>query len=60
MELYVEFMGDFDPSVLDGYEVNYSGRTLKYRGTLKDIADIISIIDSITMDRSVVLRGGVS
>lgn len=58
MELCVEFMDDFDPSVLNGYEVDYSGRVLKYSGALKDIASIIDIIDSVTTKRSVVLRGG--
>lgn len=58
MELCVEFMNDFDPSVLSGYEVDYNGRILKYSGSLKDIASIIDIIDSVTTRRSVVLRGG--
>lgn len=59
MELCVEFMGDFDPSVLSGYEVDYNGRVLRCNGSLKDIASIIDIIDSVTMERSVVLKGGV-
>lgn len=59
MELCVEFMDDFDPSVLNGYEVDYNGRILKYNGSLKDIASIIDIIDSVTTERSVILRGGV-
>ena len=58
MELCVEFMNDFDPSVLSGYKVDYNGRILKYVGSLKDIASIIDIIDSVTTKRSVVLRGG--
>lgn len=58
MELCVEFMDDFDPSVLSGYKVDYNGRILKYIGSLKDIASIIDIIDSVTTRRSVVLRGG--
>lgn len=59
MELCVEFMDDFDSSVLSGYKVDYNGRILKYSGSLKDITAIIGIIDSVTMRRSVVLKGGV-
>lgn len=59
MELCVEFMDDFDPSVLSRYEVDYNGRILKYSGSLKDIAAIIDIIDSVTMMRSIVLKGGI-
>lgn len=59
MELCVEFMDDFDPSVLSGYGVNYNGKVLEYKGSLEDIANIIDTIDSVTMKRSVVLKGGV-
>lgn len=59
MELCVEFMDDFDPSVLSKYKVDYNGNILEYNGSLKDIASIIDIIDSITMKRSIVLKGGI-
>lgn len=59
MELCVEFMNDFDPSVLSGYEVDYNGGILRCSGSLKDIAGIIDIIDSVTMMRSIILKGGV-
>jgi hypothetical protein len=58
MTLIVEFFEDFDPSILDGFAYTYTNRTLYLTGPEDTVIGAIDIIDSVTMRRSIVLKGG--
>lgn len=58
MTLIVEFFEDFDPSVLDGFTYTYINRTLCLTGPKDAVIGAIDTIDSVTMRRSIVLKGG--
>ncbi len=58
MTLIVEFFEDFDPSVLDGLTYTYINRTLCLTGSKDAVIGAIDTIDSVTMRRSIVLKGG--
>lgn len=58
MKLTVEFYKDFDPSVLNGMGYVYTFRTLYMEGSREHLLEAIRIIDSVTSDRAIVLKGG--
>lgn len=57
MKLTVEFCKDFDPSVLDGMGYVYTFRTLYMQGSREHLLEAIRIIDSVTSERSIMLKG---
>ena len=57
MKLTVEFYKDFDPSVLDGMGYAYAFRTLYMQGSREHLLEAIRIIDSVTSERSIMLKG---
>lgn len=58
MTLIVEFFEDFDPSVLGGLTYTYTNRTLCLTGPEDTVIGAIDAIDSVTMRRSIELKGG--
>lgn len=58
MKLTVEFYKDFDPSVLDDMDYVYAFRMLYMEGSREHLLEAIRIIDSITGDRAIMLKGG--
>lgn len=58
MKLTVEFYKDFDPSVLDDMDYVYAFRVLYMEGPREYLLEAIRIIDSVTSDRAIVLKGG--
>lgn len=58
MKLTVEFYKDFDPSVLDGMDYVYAFRMLYMEGSREYLLEAIRIIDSVTGDRAIMLKGG--
>lgn len=57
MKLTVEFYNDFDPSVLNGMGYAYAFRTLYMEGSMGHLLEAIRIIDSVTSERSIMLKG---
>ncbi len=57
MKLTVEFYKDFDPSVLDGMDYVYAFRVLFMQGSKEHLLEAIRIIDSVTSERSIMLKG---
>lgn len=57
MKLTVEFYKDFDPSVLNGMGYAYAFRTLYMEGSREHLLEAIRIIDSVTSERSIMLKG---
>ena len=57
MKLIVEFYKDFDPSVLNGMGYAYAFRTLFMQGSKEHLLEAIRIIDSVTSERSIMLKG---
>ena len=57
MKLTVEFYKDFDPSVLNGMGYVYTFRTLYMQGSKEHLLEAIRIIDSVTSERSIMLKG---
>lgn len=57
MKLTVEFYKDFDPSVLNGMGYAYAFRTLFMQGSKEHLLEAIRIIDSVTSERSIMLKG---
>ena len=57
MKLTVEFNKDFDPSVLNGMGYAYAFRTLYMEGSREHLLEAIRIIDSVTSERSIMLKG---
>lgn len=57
MKLIVEFYKDFDPSVLNGMGYAYAFRTLHMQGSKEHLLEAIRIIDSVTSERSIMLKG---
>ena len=57
MKLMVEFYKDFDPSVLNGMGYVYTFRTLYMQGSKEHLLEAIRIIDSVTSERSIMLKG---
>ena len=57
MKLIVEFYKDFDPSVLNGMGYAYAFRTLYMEGSREHLLEAIRIIDSVTSERSIMLKG---
>lgn len=57
MKLTVEFYKDFDPSVLDGMGYAYAFRMLYMQGSREHLLEAIRIIDSVTSERSIMLKG---
>ena len=57
MKLTVEFYKDFDPSVLNGMGYVYTFRTLYMQGSKEYLLEAIRIIDSVTSERSIMLKG---
>lgn len=57
MKLIVEFYKDFDPSVLNGMGYAYAFRTLYMEGSKEHLLEAIRIIDSVTSERSIMLKG---
>lgn len=57
MKLTVEFYKDFDPSVLNGMGYVYTFHTLFMQGSKEHLLEAIRIIDSVTSERSIMLKG---
>lgn len=57
MELTVEFYKDFDPSVLNGMGYVYTFRMLHMQGSREHLLEAIRIIDAVTSERSIMLKG---
>lgn len=57
MKLTVEFYKDFDPSVLNGMGYAYAFRILYMQGSREHLLEAIRIIDSVTSERSIMLKG---
>ena len=57
MKLIVEFYKDFDPSALNGMGYAYAFRTLHMQGSKEHLLEAIRIIDSVTSERSIMLKG---
>ena len=57
MKLIVEFYKDFDPSVLNGMGYAYAFRPLHMQGSKEHLLEAIRIIDSVTSERSIMLKG---
>ncbi len=59
MTLIVEFYKDFDASVLDDViKYAYAFRVLTVKGTRAELMNVIRIVDRITSERSIELKGG--
>ena len=58
MTLTVEFYKDFDASILDGViSYVYAFRVLTVKGKREELMRVIEIVDSVTSERSITLRG---
>lgn len=58
MTLKVEFFEDFDPSILNGMGYAYTFRMLYMEGSKEHLLEAIRIIDSVTSERLITLKGG--
>lgn len=58
MTLIVEFYEDFDPSILNGMGYAYAFRMLHMEGSKEHLLEAIRIIDSVTTERLIMLKGG--
>lgn len=58
MTLKVEFFEDFDPSILNGMGYAYTFRMLYMEGSREHLNEAIRIIDSVTSERLIMLKGG--
>jgi hypothetical protein len=58
MTLIVEFYKDFDASILDGVvRYAYAFRVLTVKGPKDRLMEVVRIIDAVTVERSITLRG---